>query len=282
MLSDEERAAIQGDLSDEASEEATDEHEEQEGQETGEEAEAKEADEGDKAEDEEEAEVGESEEQADGDKPTVPDEVVEPKSDAFIPQLSEEGISEEEYNEQIEELAKAYEEGDITLAEYTRKTGELAALKATAEMNRINNERLAEQRWEADKAAFFELNPAFKEENDPDLYDALDAKLRRMAAAGELDGMTGAQALVAAAQKVVESRSALLSQTPKPAPENKRPRPKKPDVEAPQTLADVPAAQENEATKSKFAYLDELTGEELEEAVAKMSEADRLAYEKLL
>ena len=281
MLSDEERAALEeeNDKFEDTKPEPEDKTEENDdaGEEKAEDESEEKSEEDDEAGDE--GESGEAKDDSEKPAAKLPDNVVEAKGDPFIPQLEDTDV--EGYEEKIQELAKLYEEGEMSLAEYTQKTGELAALKTAAELNRRNNEILAEQRWEADKAAFFALNPAFKEENDPDLYDALDAKLRRMAAAGELDGMSGPEALTAAAKAVIESRKAFMPNEAETKPDE-RPRPKPKKVDIPTGLGDVPAAQDNAAGKSKFAYLDDLEGEALEEAVAKLSEADRIEYEKLL
>jgi len=229
--------------------------------------------------DEEEADEEADEEEAPAEEePVSLSKAVESKGDGFTPQLDETGV--EDYDEKVDVLTKQYEDGDIGLGEYTKQTGLLAAQQATADANKASNELMSEQRWEADKNAFFELNPMFKEADNPDMYDALDAKLRRMSTAGELDGMSASKALVTAANAVLNVRQ---PQQEEPASaENKRPRPKKGDVKIPTGLADVPSADSNSTGKNKFANIDNLEGEALENAVAAMSDADRTLYEQML
>jgi len=103
----------------------------------------------------------------------------------------------------------------------------------------------------------------------------------RLATLPESTGKTGLQVLMAAKASVDKQLQAFTGgaggQEPKKNDKTSAPKPKAtmPDIK---TLAGVPSAAPADVGKGRFAHLDNLTGLELEAAIARLSETDRVAY----
>lgn len=200
----------------------------------------------------------------------------------FVPQFDAGKVrSNQEYDAAQQDLLKKYEEGEITLTEYTQQNNALLSESLRAQMYSEMNESMARQRWTWEQNAYFEENPAFGlndkgQPADPVLYAALDAQLKALYADRSFSARSGLGYLREAGKRVLERFQAPAKKQDEP----KKPADKKPalqSAEIPQTLSHVPAASENNAG-SEFAELDKLGGLELEVALSQMSDDKQRRY----
>lgn len=176
------------------------------------------------------------------------------KKDALLAQFDEGDITTREYQKQLDELMKA--ERQVEFAQHE------AQLAAKMEQQRLQNE------WTATCNSFVEANPVYKD--NPRLYKALDAEVRDLAARPDTASWTG--------QKFLEEAHKALRQAFN-LPDGAKAKPQA--RELPPNLAKVPAADVQDTNGGRFAVLDRMaTSDPLgyEEALSKMSDADRNAY----
>jgi hypothetical protein len=269
-------------------------------------------DEGETPESETSAEVdgvqGDDEEGAEDDADTVAADDEQPAAQAEKPQGREAPQAEEtparpadleteppeqgpSVAEQLAELDQKYEEGDLTLSEYTNKRDvirdkfviETAVNQAKSEMR----EEQAANTWRIEQEAFFAEHPEYGNEIR---HGALASALEALYREPDMRGSTGTQYLLKAHENV-ESAFGVASvqeeETPKSVDKEKLDKAKarsknvrgnKPDLSVvPKTLKDAPAADTNKDT-DPFASLDNLEGLEKEAAVAKLSPSELDKY----
>lgn len=175
-------------------------------------------------------------------------------------------------------LLTQFDDGDITTKEYQAQLDALnkqereieravdrATLAAEMEQQRQRNE------WERDVNAFLAANTQYKD--NPRLYRALDQEVRDVANSEEAKSMTGAQIIAKAHANLAEAFGFQAPAAAKAAPKQAIP---KPGVVP--SLHNVPSAQVEDTSGGKFAALSRLDGVALEEALAKMSQAERDQY----
>lgn len=182
------------------------------------------------------------------------------------------------------DLLTKFDDGDITAKEYQAELDKLnrqeldinldlreAKLAEKMEQQRLQNE------WVSTVNRFIEANPIYKPDTNPRLYRALDQEVKDLAVKPEAANWSGEKILqeahknLAAAFNLVDPASKQEKITKQPVP--------KPNL--PPTLAKVPAAEGSETGNSKWGALDRMATTDplgYEEALAKMSDADRNAY----
>lgn len=189
----------------------------------------------------------------------------------------EEGyIDAEEYAEQRDAITSKVNDEKITLIE------ERAGLKSDVRFVEGLGRASYVQRWQADRDAFMAQNHAIKD--DDVLYDAYSRQIEKIGATDEGRKMTNVQLLEAAKKKIAHL---LPKDDPGETAEQKRARLIREAREAQalkdkgkaakmKTLRGAPSA-DHDQDDSKFARLDALEGEALEEALATLTpdEAER-------
>ena len=180
------------------------------------------------------------------------------KKNDLISQFDDGDITAKEYQQELDKLAK--QERDIEFA--VNK----AQMAADMEKQRKYNE------WLATVNGFLNEHKFYKE--NPRLYRALDQEVKDVSATPEAANWDGNQILKKAHDNLTVAfnlQPAGKSDTPTPVP--------KPTI--PPSLAKIPAADNNDMGGGKYAALDRLANTNpiaYEEAIAKMSDADRDAY----
>lgn len=205
---------------------------------------------------------------------------------AFKPNLGPLQISNDvpvEMQAKLDALDDQFEEGEITIKDYNRQRDEIRT-EITNHQLAIAEDRRQAQVWAAEQNAFLSVHPEYTENSlkGKALYGAIDGAVREIANRPESAHLTGMQILLKAHAEVQkafgfapqaearQSHEQAKAQEQKP----KRPAPKVPDIK---TLADVPVSAKNE-TEDPFSALDKLSGEALEDAISRMSDAQAKAY----
>lgn len=245
------------------------------------------ASEPDKSEDEVVAKQEESEVVEEVSEENEEDQVV----NQFIPKMKAEVHAD--VDQRIIDLEKSSEklladldEGEITMAEYHAKNreynkqiNELQTSKQIAKFAENQNNETSAQRWEWAQDEFFgqEKNKFLYE--DPDLYGALNSAVKRISSLPDASKMTEMQVLNEAA-KQIRSKFAIATDpvTPKPTTMNNGKKPVKPVI--PNTLSHIPAADKNVTKEGEFSGIDDLSGMELENAIARMSPEQQERYSR--
>jgi len=291
LLSDEERAALEADegAGDDDAGKKNDEEEKTGENETKAEEEARlKAEEDVRLKEEEDARV-KAEEEANkkegkdkGDEPTPVTPVIPPF------QLKAGDKTAEAIDAELTALDEKFEEGDITLKDYNAKRDELTREKWTAETYEDINRQVAAQsvdvRWKQAQQDFYAENETFS--TNRHLNAAFVSEVNALLASEEGKKMTDAALLKAARKTVEESLGIGKKEEPKADDDREKEKrealaaAKKKEAEKGKdgaSIRDLPLAQETEFD-DKFDALDKLEGEDFENAVAQMSDAERKAY----
>ncbi|MCK7580998.1 MAG: hypothetical protein MZV65_39345 [Chromatiales bacterium] len=286
-LSEEERAAIEGEEQEEQDEreilkslagddEADDEDE-------------------DDADADDEASEPESDAAAEPEPPEVasePEPAPEPvrEPEPFTPRYQAEPVAD--YEARVAEIAERkkalrtqYQDGEFALDRYEEQRDALDAellvlreanLKATLAAEQA--QQASAQRWQWEQERFFsaESNAIYRQ--DPILASALDTAVKALAQdpANEHKPMRW---FLDEADRITRERIAKLVGAPaaSPSPEIKV-KPKAPKPTLPPNLGDLPSAELPETGQDEWSHLDKLDGMALEQALAKLSAADQERY----
>lgn len=186
-----------------------------------------------------------------------------------------------ELESEIDKLSNQFDEGDITSKEYREQLNklqtELREIEKKTLLYQAKSEAAAERAkadWEKAQADFFGKPENKRFSEDENLLLALNNQVMKLAK-GEMANATGPEILEKARANVARSFGIAA-----PAKEDKGGRPARPA--RPQTLPDIgglPAAAAERPQDGKFAYLDKLSGEALEDAVDKLSKAEQEEWE---
>ena len=176
-----------------------------------------------------------------------------------------------------------YDEGEYSADEWEDiKDGlfeQMSDLKAERAKIEAKEELRAEQAattWQTSQNIFLSANPYLRE--DPDLFEFFAMQVNKIGATPEGQRMSDEQLLSAAKVRVdaIVGRKADPEPSPKkeesPVRKAKREAAK---VQPPTTLSGVPAAKEADVGQDEFAYLDRLSGERFEAAIAKLTPDQR-------
>jgi len=270
-LTDEERAALEAEEAD-----AEDEEEDAGEAEGGDGDTGSEANDGDDGGDGDDADGAEKEAEHD----SLATEV-QPLLAADAPEDAAEQL--EAIAKQKEELVLKFDDGELTAKEYQLELDKLAKQEREIEQAQFKAklaQEMAEQQqrnaWLATVNQFLSEHAEYRQY--PLRYKALDVAVRELAAQEENQGLSGRQILEKAHEQIVEQFGLTRTEQDDPKPEgNKRRKP----IEAPPTLANVPAASATETEDGRWAKLDRLMEtdpERYERELAKLPEADREAY----
>ena len=186
---------------------------------------------------------------------------IEERKNTLLEQFDNGDVTAKEYQKQLDSISK--EERAIERAQ------DRAELAAQMEQQRLQND------WNATCANFVESHTIYKD--NPRLYKALDAEVRELAAKPETSSWSGQKFLDEAHKALKQAFGFSEGVSPdrnggKPAPRGR---------ELPPNLAKVPAADVQDTNGGRFAVLDRLSSSDpiaYEEALSKMSQADRDAY----
>ena len=181
---------------------------------------------------------------------------------------------------QKEELVLKFDDGELTAKEYQLELDKLAKQEREIEQAQFKAklaQEMAEQQqrnaWLATVNQFLSEHAEYRQY--PLRYKALDVAVRELAAQEENQGLSGRQILEKAHEQIVEQFG--LARAEEKPEGNKRRKP----IEAPPTLANVPAASATETEDGRWAKLDRLMEtdpERYERELAKLPEADRESY----
>lgn len=186
-------------------------------------------------------------------------------------------------------LADQFKAGDIDFDEFRAKTAELnqrrlelSHAEVKAEISQEMNAQTAEQVWH-DTIAGFMAKVATSEGGIDYAKDA--AKQRdldtfvKVLASDDANEDKSMEWFLAEAHKRVQALHGIGGKMPDPTPGGGKPEPRRADLSAlPATLAQVPGADGPGDIGDEFADIDRLDGMELEDAIAKMSPAQREKY----
>lgn len=181
-------------------------------------------------------------------------------------QFRDDGQVLPEFAEQFAELDTKYEAGTLPLAQYNEQRDVLRA-----EMGNIKADA---QLWAAECDTFWKHNPNWKPGSP--LADMLDGEVRRLAAQGTEQGLSGIEIIYAAQARVIKAIDAVRTPGAATATTTTTARPASPrPAAATHALAAMPAAAAADTGKGEFAHLDTLAGLDLERAVAGLSADQR-------
>lgn len=194
-------------------------------------------------------------------------------------QFRDDGQVLPEFAEQFSELDAKYEAGTLSLAQYNEQRDVLRA--------EMGNVKADAQLWEAECDTFWRHNPNWKPGSP--LFDMLNGEIKRLADKSAEQGLSGIETIYAAQARVIKAIDAVRGPSATPAAaaaaaaaaaSTARPASPRPAA-ATHALAAMPAAAAAETGKGEFAHLDNLTGLDLERAVASLSadQRDRWAQE---
>lgn len=180
----------------------------------------------------------------------------------------------------IDELAEKFDEGEISVREYTDQRD---ALNREVWQRNLQTaqEAQAAKTWEAEQAYFLAKNPAYTEDSlrGNALFGMLDAAVRTLAADPANADKSGYQVLQMAHKEVVgivKGAASVPKETPLPSVPTTGAKPKaaKPNIV---TLGDVPASAAN-VGENPFAAIDRLDGEAYEAALERMTPDQLKSY----
>lgn len=216
--------------------------------------------------------------------------IITPKVEpVFILEAEKKHGTKEEIEAKMSALDTKFEDGDITLAAYNKERAEyveaLTEIKMFEKINAQVQKAAAEKGWKDAQADFFRLNPEYSVERIKNV--AFVDAVNRLLATEESKRMTDAQILEMAKKECDTvfhpSEAPKVENVKDTAAEEKRAAieaAKKAEAERAaevKTLAKVPVSEGNQGD-DKYDAIDKLTGEAYENAVAKMSDAERAIY----
>ena len=203
-----------------------------------------------------------------------------PILDATEPEDAQERL--EQIASQKEELVQQFDDGELTAKEYQQQLDALAKQEREIEQEQFKaklaaemQEQQARNTWLATVNAFLDENPTYRESQL--MYRTLDMVVRDLAQQEANAGLSGREILDRAHQQITEQ---FGLQEDKPATKVTKKAGRKP-IEAPPTLAKVPAADTTEVADTKWDKLDRMAQSDpikYEAELAKMSDAERDAY----
>ena len=185
-----------------------------------------------------------------------------------------------EIDEKEDALDKQFDEGDITFSEHKKALREINQQRNALDRAELKAELAAEayqtqidNSWQASQTAFFASHPELNTANEVQMT-ALDHLVRQETKATlDKGGSIGVPELERAYTKYKQAFN-IEAAAPKQA---KAPSAKNEGL-IPPNLGKLPAATANDTDDGKFAHLDRLEGVAFEDALAKLSDAQRDEY----
>lgn len=195
---------------------------------------------------------------------------------------------------ELTDLQQRWEDGELTEAEYsiesnamTRKMarleGKIEAAEEQAEDEAAKIEEFnqkIQQAWNYEENKFFQQPENKKFLESPRAMKALNEIVIELQQQPNLTAKDFGKLLQDARESYVQEFGEFYQGARQPEPT--KPQPTKPQprkVEPPKTLAHIPVAEPNNMSEGRFAPLDNIKDpEQLEKAIARMSESDKQAY----
>ena len=186
-----------------------------------------------------------------------------------------------EIDEKEDALDKQFDEGDITFSEHKKALREINQQRNALDRAELKAELAAEayqtqidNSWQASQTAFFSAHPEINTANDVQMT-ALDHLVRQETKAVlDKGGVIGVPELERAYAKFKQAFNIADS-----SPKQQQKQVKTPNNGiVPPNLGTLPAATANDTDDGKFAALDRLEGTAYEDALAKLTDAQRDEY----
>lgn len=185
-----------------------------------------------------------------------------------------------EIDEKEDALDKQFDEGDITFSEHKKALREINQQRNALDRAELKAELAAEayqtqidNSWQASQTAFFASHPELNTANEVQMT-ALDHLVRQETKATlDKGGSIGVPELERAYTKYKQAFNIEAA-----APNQAKATGTKKENAVPPNLGKLPAATANDTDDGKFAHLDRLEGVAFEDALAKLSDAQRDEY----
>lgn len=195
----------------------------------------------------------------------------------------------EELTNQLKDIQNKFDEGEIAFEDFLEQRDQVKdqireldlSSKVRAEMEQKAQEdaaKAAEQQWQKDVQAFNTDNQeALK---DKALYNTFVKQANAKLNDADFDHLGNRELLDQAMKeaKAITGYKEAQGKDELSEARRKANAKKKEQAEQTQTLGDVPAAADHDTGKDEFAYLDKLSGEELEAALAKLTPDQEKRY----
>jgi hypothetical protein len=198
---------------------------------------------------------------------------------------------------ELKAIKQRFDDGDIDYEKYTDERLVYEKMLWHHEQAEMQNENAVEQRWQWERDWYMQANTELNQSQV--IYGAFASQVNALLADEEWSTAPGFELLTEAHRRVaseIDSISGPLTGSgaqpngrptggdkedadKKAADALKKAKAAEAGKKPPETLAKVPAAEENKDV-SKWAVIDALEGEELQKAIDKMSPADLKEYEE--
>ncbi|HMY28560.1 MAG TPA: hypothetical protein PK211_06230 [Agitococcus sp.] len=194
---------------------------------------------------------------------------------------------------ELSDLQQKWEDGELTEAEYNIETsvlerkmarleGKIEAAEEQAEEEAAKIEHYNQQvqaAWNQEEKAFFEQPENKKFLESPRMMKALNEIVIELQQQPNLTPKDFNKLLKDARNSYVQEFGEFYQGAKQPEYKSQPTKPQPRKVEPPKTLAHVPVAEPNNVLDGRFAVLDNIKDpEQLEKAIARMSQSDRDAY----
>ena len=194
---------------------------------------------------------------------------------------------------ELSDLQQKWDDGELTEAEYNIETsvlerkmarleGKIEAAEEQAEEEAAKVERYNQQvqaAWNQEEKAFFEQPENKKFLESPRMMKALNEIVIELQQQPNLTPKDFNKLLKDARNSYVSEFGEFYQGAKQPESKSQPTKPQPRKVEPPKTLANVPVAEPNNVLDGRFAVLDNIKDpEQLEKAIARMSQSDRDAY----
>ena len=182
-------------------------------------------------------------------------------------------------NAELAEVKQKFDDGDLSIDEYIEERDRVSRAIVKAELKAELASDAVAQTWERSQKDFLGQN-TYLRDNDV-IYDAFAMQVNKLLADPKSASMSD-DALLAAAKQKVDAAFGVKPSEPSrkdESPVRDAKREAADRSKAPKTLRDIPAsAAADDTEQSPFAYLDRLSGDDLEAALMKLSDDDQRRY----
>lgn len=199
----------------------------------------------------------------------------------FVPKYHAPAV--EDYAAKLTALDESFQAGDVELKDYNAQRDAMVRQQIKAEISAEQNAQVEEQLWEREISDFMDVHKEYGASKFR--HAALDIAVKDLAA-DEANTDKPGRWFLREAHKIVEREFGATfaadngTKAVVDSVEDKKPGNRKPDLSlVPKTLAHLPAAElPDTGSVDEFAHIDRMTGIELENAVARLSPAERERY----
>jgi hypothetical protein len=190
--------------------------------------------------------------------------------------------------DEVSNLKKQFDEGEVEYDIYMEKRLELKEMETAAKLRAEFNQEMVQKNWEWEQNRFLDENPVIRE--DKRLFRAFAGEVNEILESADAANMSGRQILSKAKGSIDDLISIVQGKGTETQPKEKSPKDtEKEDLtrdakkkqadrsNIPKTLSNVPPAALND-DGGEFAHLDKLSGDKLEDALERMSNAELKRY----